>query len=94
MVREVGFGGFTRIGDRECSCSCTRSGRLSSKSGLNQNFSGDITLLSVQAEELDSVRSNWLTLTPSSVPAGPTVLPVAAQVRALRSPAPVRRSSG
>ncbi|MCW5587900.1 MAG: hypothetical protein KIS75_17350, partial [Chromatiales bacterium] len=31
-------------------------GELSSKSGLNQNFSGDITLLSVQAEELDTVR--------------------------------------
>lgn len=56
MVRKLALAVSLALGTVSVPVHALGLGELSSKSGLNQNFSGDITLLSVQAEELDSVR--------------------------------------
>lgn len=56
MVRKLALAVSLALGTVSVPVHALGLGDLSSKSGLNQNFSGDITLLSVQAEELDTVR--------------------------------------
>ena len=56
MVRKLALAVSLALGTVSVPVHALGLGELSSKSGLNQNFSGDITLLSVQAEELDTVR--------------------------------------
>ncbi len=56
MVRKLALAVSLALGTVSVPVHALGLGELSSKSGLNQNFSGDITLLSVQAEELDAVR--------------------------------------
>jgi len=56
MVRKLALAVSLALGTLSVPVHALGLGELSSKSALNQNFSGDITLLSVRPEELDAVR--------------------------------------
>lgn len=56
MVRKLALAVSLALGTLSVPVHALGLGELSSKSALNQNFNGDITLLSVRPEELDGVR--------------------------------------
>ena len=56
MVRKLALAVSLALGTLSVPAHALGLGELSSKSALNQNFKGDIKLLSVRAEELDAVR--------------------------------------
>ena len=56
MVRKLALAVSLALGTLSVPAHALGLGELSSKSALNQNFRGDIKLLSVRAEELDAVR--------------------------------------
>jgi len=56
MVRKLAFAVSLALGTLSVPAHALGLGDLSSKSTLNQNFQGDISLLSVEPEELDAVR--------------------------------------
>ena len=56
MVRKLALAVSLALGTLSVPAHALGLGELDSKSGLNQNFNGDITLLSIKPEELDSVR--------------------------------------
>lgn len=56
MVRKLALAVSLALGTLSVPVHALGLGELSSKSALNQNFSGNITLLSVRPEELDGVR--------------------------------------
>ena len=56
MVRKLALAVSIALGTLNVPAHALGLGELSSKSQLNQNFSGDITLLSVSPEELDGIR--------------------------------------
>lgn len=56
MVRKLALAVSLALGTLSVPVHALGLGELSSKSTLNQNFRGDITLLSVKPEELDAVR--------------------------------------
>ena len=56
MVRKLALAVSLALGTLSVPVHALGLGELSSKSALNQNFNGDISLLSVSPEELDGVR--------------------------------------
>ena len=56
MVRKLALAVSLALGTLSVPVHALGLGELTSKSALNQNFNGDITLLSVRPEELDAVR--------------------------------------
>ena len=56
MVRKLAFAVSLALGTLSVPAHALGLGDLSSRSALNQNFQGDIALLSVEPEELDAVR--------------------------------------
>ena len=56
MVRKLAFAVSLALGTLSVPAHALGLGELSSRSALNQNFEGDISLLSVEPEELDAVR--------------------------------------
>ena len=59
MVRKLALAVSLALGTLSVPVHALGLGDLNSKSTLNQNFSGDITLLSVAPEELDAARKSW-----------------------------------
>ena len=68
MVRKLALAVSLALGTLSVPVHALGLGELSSKSTLNQNFQGDIALLSVSPEELDPYASSWRTRRRSSGP--------------------------